>query len=374
MSETRRGRELGATLLVALVLLLLPSPSSAAEPLGEGGPLAVPSPALHPTVEPPGYRDRSGLTELVVWQGVNGLFAGAFLASALTGGATNSACLNDSDAGAQQRCEDALARSTGIATVSLAAGIAAPILLTRGRNVRTADAILVNRATLIGAMHGYIIPFAAGLEPLEDTADTEVAVSEAQWLSGLTYLGDVIGVGTGAYLAHEYDPDPGTVSFLGTIHTTTFLAALSVGGSFQKSVQQDDARVISAAALASADLALGVGLLYRNEIDVGRNRVFWVDTGAFLGWLAGAGIGSIIAGQSEQAVAIGGTLGMAVGIGATYYASEEVDTWRNRAELADAGAEAPGFALDAPAVRVQPLATPNGFNTVFVLDVLRGRF
>ena len=59
----------------------------------------------------------------------------------------------------------------------------------------------------------------------------------------------------------------------------------------------------------------------------------------------------------------------------TYYASAEVDTWRNRAELAQADSEVPGFALDAPAVRVEPVRTRDGgVDMAWVVDILRGRF
>ncbi len=320
---------------------------------------------------PEGYVDRSGLTELVVWQAVNGLFAGVMLSSAAVGGLTNRHCVEgDSDS---QACRDSVARATGITLVSLAAGIATPVLVTRGRAVRTADAVLVNRATAIGAAHGYVIPFAAGLKPLEDGEDTELDVERTQLLAGFTFLGDVLGVGAGAYLAHEYDPDPGMVSFLGTLHTTTFLAAFSIGSSFPEDIDQRDMRIISGTALAAADLALLTGLYFKDQVDVGRNRVFWIDSGALVGWVAGLGVGSIVAGEEDRAAAIGATLGMTAGIITTYLATADSEAWRNRAELASSGDGLP-FTLEPPGLGMAQIDTPAGPRPQWVAELLKGRF
>jgi hypothetical protein len=182
---------------------------------------------------PDEFVDRSGLTELVFWQGVNGLLAGSVLGYAATAGQLDAHCRTTygSDQHHSQACKDALGRGAGITIVGLAAGIGLPLLLTRGREVKTADALLVNRSTLIGAMHGYIIPFAAGLEPFNTKKiDYVVDVDESRWLAGATFAGDVVGAGVGTFLANRYDPTPGTVSFLGTLHSVPLGAKVHVNG------------------------------------------------------------------------------------------------------------------------------------------------
>ena len=322
---------------------------------------------------PEGFVDRSGVTELVFWQGVNGLLAGSVLAYAVTAGQLDHHCRRTygPDMKHSQACKDAAGRGAGISVVGLATGIGLPLLLTRGRPVKTADALLVNRSTLIGAMHGYIIPFAAGLEPFDTKKiDYVVDVSESRWLAGIAFAGDVAGAGFGAFLANAYDPAPGKVSLLGTLHSATFIAAMSVGTSFPDKVDQRDLRLISALSLGLADAALGIGLLYSDRIDIGRNRVFWLDTGAMVGWLAGSGIGGIIAGDEARALSIGGAAGMTAGIILSYWATSNSESWRqarqdNRKQVVE---------LDGPGLRVMPVARGGGHNLEVSLDLLRGRF
>src|SRR5215204_3775024 len=110
-------------LVVSALLLLAPAAASAAQ-----------EEQLTP---PPGFRDRSGLTELVFWQGVNGVIAGGSLAYAITGGAVERECDTGDMGGmmeASEACKDAVGRSSGIAALGLAAGIATPLLVTRGKD------------------------------------------------------------------------------------------------------------------------------------------------------------------------------------------------------------------------------------------------
>jgi hypothetical protein len=317
--------------------------------------------------------DRSGIGELVFWQGVNGLLAGSVLGYAVSAGQMDRHCrTKEPDDSYSSACKDALGRAGGIAVVGLAAGVAVPLLATRGRDIKTADALLVNRATLIGAMHGYIIPFAAGLEPFDTkSVNYVVEVDESRWLAGLTFAGDVAGVGAGTYLARRFDPKPGTVSFLGTLHTATFIAAMSVGSSFPDEVKQNDMRLISSVSLGLADAALGVGLLYADRIDIGRNRVFWLDTGSMVGWLAGSGLAGIIAGSESRALSIGGALGMFLGVALSYWATSDSEPWR---ESAPAEPKPKLVELDAPALRMVPRPGPGQGRLDVSIDLLRGRF
>jgi hypothetical protein len=320
---------------------------------------------------PPGYLDRSGIGELVFWQGVNGLLAGSVLGYAVTAGQMDRHCRSkEPDDTYSSSCKDAFGRAGGIAVVGLAAGVAVPLLATRGRDLKTADALLVNRATLIGAMHGYIIPFAAGLEPFNaKSVDYVIEVDESRWLAGMTFAGDVAGVGVGSYLARKFDPKPGTVSFLGTLHTATFIAAMSVGSSFPNEVKQKDMRLISSISLGLADVALGVGLLYADRIDMGRNRVFWLDTGSMVGWLAGSGVAGIIAGNENRALSIGGALGMFLGTALSYWATSDSEPWRESAP-----AEPKVVELDAPGLRLVPRTGQGQGRLDVTVDLFRGRF
>lgn len=316
---------------------------------------------------PPGFRDRSGLTELVFWQGVNGLIAGGTLAYAITGGAVERECDTGDMPGmmeASEACKDAVGRSSGIAALGLAAGIATPLLVTRGKDVRTGDVLLINRATMIGFLHGYIVPFAAGLDNTQ-TDDRRV-------LSALTFTGDVLGVAAGTYLASRLDLTPGKVSFVGTLHTAVLLAALSVGNSIPDDVDQDDERIISGISLGLADVALGIGIAYIDRVDIGRRRVFWLDTGGLVGWIGGGGFGALLGGSDERAIAIGSTVGMAAGLVLTYWATSDMESWRKRYQVG-----ALSFELHPPGLRVEPEAGAGGNfgqGKRVTVEALRGSF
>jgi hypothetical protein len=89
-----------------------------------------------------------------------------------------------------------------------------------------------------------------------------------------------------------------------------------------------------------------------------------------VGWLAGGGVGSIIAGDKQRALSIGGALGMTAGIVLSYWATSGSESWRqarqtNNPKVVD---------LDAPGLRVLPAAGPTGRAMEVSLDLLRGRF
>ena len=338
----------------------------------------LPKEILPPTQDPyannppDDYIDRSGLRELVFWQAINGAIAGGLLSTAATVNKVNEHCLEGVEF-QSDTCVDWEARAAGIATVGLAAGIALPYWLTRGKPVTTSDAITINRATLLGAMHGYIVPFAAGLEPMTDDPDIiELNVKEIQWSFGLAFAGDILGVGAGAYLAQNYEPDPGFVSFMGTLHFTTFLAANSIGAAFADDLDQNTNRLISGTSLAIADIALAAAYYYKDEIDIDRNRVFWIDTGSMVGWIAGGGVGAIIAGTDQRAVSVGSTIGMATGIIATYWATRKSEDWRNRVDFKTSAKK--GFNFQLPSLSIRPTQRANGNQELMYFVDLWGSF
>jgi hypothetical protein len=311
---------------------------------------------------PPGYMDRSGLSELIFWQGVNGLFAGGFLGTALFGKTIQRECIeDDGTTGApveqNKSCTAAVARGGAIPVVGLAAGLSLPFLLTRDKPVKTGDVILINRATMIGAMHGLIVPFVAGADP-SDPDDFLLT-------GGLAFAGDVAGLGLGVYLASRHDFDPGKMSFLGTLHFATFLASISLPEHNDKT----DQRLIQGISLGLADAALLVALTQFDKIDIGRHRVFWLDTGTFIGMLGGTALGALIGGDEERVAAIGGAVGMAAGLLLTYWSTEGDERYRKRHEFSVAGVD-----FDAPTVRLSPPTTPDALPVGLSFDVLRGRF
>jgi hypothetical protein len=315
---------------------------------------------------PPGYVDRSGLSELIFWQGVNGLVAGWFLGTALFGKTIQRECIeDDGTTGApveqNKSCTAAVARGGAIPVVGLAAGLSLPFLLTRDKPVKTGDVILINRATMIGAMHGLIVPFVAGADP-SDPDDFLLT-------GGLAFAGDVAGLGLGVYLASRHDFDPGKMSFLGTLHFATFLASISVGSSLPEHNDKKDQRLIQGISLGLADAALLVALTQFDKIDIGRHRVFWLDTGTFIGMLGGTALGALIGGDEERVAAIGGAVGMAAGLLLTYWSTEGDERYRKRHEFSVAGVD-----FDAPTVRLSPPTTPDALPVGLSFDVLRGRF
>ena len=83
-------RALSALLTVTMLLLACTTVVRGAEP--PSAPTADgPSP-------PSSFVDRSGLNEMVFWQAVNGLFAGATLGSAVTAGVVNKHCIDEETA------------------------------------------------------------------------------------------------------------------------------------------------------------------------------------------------------------------------------------------------------------------------------------
>jgi hypothetical protein len=320
----------------------------------------------------PDHLDRSGISELVFWQAVNGSISGTMLGYALFADDIRKHC-DDRPPEAERTpaCSRAYGRAGGVNLLGLAAGISLPLLLTRGKPVPTSTAILINRSTMIGAMHGYIIPFAAGLKPFDpEDPSYELETSDARWLAGLTLAGDLAGLGTGALLSRRDPLPPGTLSFLGTLHMSVFFAGMTVGMSLPEDRDQDDMRVISAASLGLADVALAVALAYADRIDIGRNRVFWLDTGALLGALAGSAVGAIVSGNQSRPIAISSAIGMGAGMVLAYWGSEGTELWRRRVE------PAPGVAIDleAPALRLQPRADGADSGVSVALDLIKGRF
>jgi hypothetical protein len=208
-------------------------------------------------------------------------------------------------------------------------------------------------------MHGLMLPFVAGADP-SDPDDFLLT-------GGLAFAGDVAGLGLGVYLANAYDFDPGKISFLGTLHFATFLAAMSVGTSLPEHNDKDDQRMIQGISLGLADAALIVALTQFDKINIGRHRVFWLDTGSFIGMLGGTAVGALIGGDEEKVAAIGGAVGMAAGLLLTYWSTEGDERYRNRHEFSVAGID-----FDAPTVEVSP--TPGGTALGLSFDVLRGRF
>lgn len=112
-----------------------------------------------------------------------------------------------------------------------------------------------------------------------------------------------------------------------------------------------------------------MGLLYADRIVIGRNRVFWLDTGSMVGWLAGSGLSAIIAGNENRALSIGGALGMVLGTALSYWATSDSEPWRESAP-----AEPKLVELDAPGLRMVPRAGQGQGRFDVSLDLLRGRF
>jgi hypothetical protein len=154
------------------------------------------------------------------------------------------------------------------------------------------------------------------------------------------------------------------------LHMSVFFAGMTVGMSLPEDRDQDDMRVISAASLGLADVALAVALAYADRIDIGRNRVFWLDTGALLGALAGSAVGAIVSGNQSRPIAISSAIGMGAGMVLAYWGSEGTELWRRRVE------PAPGVAIDleAPALRLQPRADGADSGVSVALDLIKGRF
>jgi hypothetical protein len=144
---------------------------------------------------------------------------------------------------------------------------------------------------------------------------------------------------------------------------------MSVGSSFPEHNDKTDQRIIQGVSLGLADAALVVALTQFNKIDIGRHRVFWLDTGGFIGMLGGTALGALIGGDEERVAAIGGAAGMTAGLLLTYWSTKGDEKYRNRHEFSVAGID-----FDAPTVGVVPTQTPAGLEMGLSFDVLRGRF
>jgi len=252
---------------------------------------------------PPGYLDRSGLSELVVFQTANGYIAGYLLGLSI---------VNVDDLGS----EDGL-RVAGGALLGLGVGLGATLLATHDREVNTGDVVTIDSAASWGLVNGLLWPMVANADSSRPYA-----------LSGL--LGDLAGLGAGLWIASSVDLTPGEASLFQMSFTDGLLVGLFGAMAVLGADTDKDLRTSVAVGLGAGNAALVGSVLTGLGTPMGRRRIMWMQLGAAMGGLSGLGLGWVIAPDEPRAWFGTLALGLPVGGLVAYLVSEDSDVHNQR--------------------------------------------
>jgi hypothetical protein len=279
-----------------------------------------------PVVTPPGYKDRSGVGLLALNQSLNGYLFGYLFG------------LTVADLGSSELDDEEGLRVAGGALLGLGVGLGASLIATRGREVRSGDALLIGFGSMqLGMGHGLLIPFIAG-------ADTP----RAYGLSGMA--GDLLGLGGAILVTTQVKFTPGEAALFSYFHGHGFLMGLFIAAAGLDPEDEDDWRPAVAVGLAMGDAALAGSYLGRRSLEMDRRRVQWLELGSLIGGLSGLGLGWVIDPDATAPMLAGLSAGIPVGGLVAYLVTDDLDRYKRRF---DPGA--PVARLGVPRLRVDLL-------------------
>lgn len=248
-----------------------------------------------------GHVDRSGLTEHVVRGFFQGVLSGGLIGFALGG----------SDETRRIRV------GTGM-VLGAAAGTALPLLLNKDRTeeVRSGDVAFINVAQNWVLANGFLIPLAfqinakeARLEDVFDDDADHVTIDELRLDAGLAAALS-LGAGVAAAAASSaLNFSPGQADAIGSAGLWgAFTGAMLV----VMAAPDDPASGWGALGIASA-LTLGnLGALsawyVRDDLDIDRRRVRWIDIGGLVGAGVGVALGYFLNPDFDNNAVIGGSV------------------------------------------------------------------
>jgi hypothetical protein len=281
-----------------IVLLLV---SGAAPPSGRTE--RVPS-ALPPT-PPEVYLDRSGVTELFVWEAIIGAVGGLTLGTLLLG--------------------DDTTWDQPMGGLGVAAGIGGTAWYTASAPVPSGPSVLAVNVQLLGLQVGSSFSYL-----LFESGDWHGRARPGVVLGALA-LGSVAGFAA----ASEVDATPGQAASLGSLTFLGTLVGLLLGNGFDLDAREKAGLTLSAQALgAFASAALW------DELDIGRSRWVWATLGSiFAGGAFGIIAGKIIDANSGRSFAFTTSASVVVWFSVILAASESLDTHKRRRELSGLGLE-----------------------------------
>lgn len=264
---------------------------------------------------PPGFKDRSGFQELIFGQAANGYFFGYLLGLTLANPTS------------QEEFEDEDGRRiAGGALLGLGAGLGISALATRGEEIKTGDVVLLNFASMEwGLSHGLLLPYVFGAEDVR-----------AYGAAGMA--GDALGLTAALLINRRVDLTPGQAALLSLGYEVG--AGMGLFGSLAVAsddgeVNDDNTRAAVGITLAAADLALAAAVLGRNRFEMDRRRVQWLGLGAYIGGVAGFGMGFLVAPDSPR-TAFGLTAGLIpAGMLIAYLVTDNLDLYKRRVAAVD---------------------------------------
>lgn len=237
-------------------------------------------------VSPRERLSRGARAELIIFQTVHGIVAGAELCAAL-------------------ECDGTRAHALSLMGGGLA-GVGLSLLGSAG-GVTAGQVELLDTGTLWGAWNAIEIGIIAGQDGGE----------AGFWRTLL--IGQGLGLGVGGLLWLPFRPTSGQVAMASTVGVwSTVLTALSLAAADQNMSEA----AIFTTLLVAGDLGLAVGGVAARDSDMSRGRTLLIDAGGVLGLLAGALVAS---GTDSQATAATAALiGTATGLVVATYATR---TW-----------------------------------------------
>jgi hypothetical protein len=289
---------------------------------------------------PPGFKDRSGVQELVFGQSLNGYVFGYLLGLTVANPRTD------------QEYQDVGPRIAGGSLLGLGAGLGGSLLATRGREVKTGDVEVINFASLEwGVTQGLLVPAIFGADEVR-----------AYGASAMAF--DAAGATAGILIARATDLSPGEASAVslgywvgGGMGLLTSLAAVDGGDD----VSDSELRVVAAATLVAGDAGLALAVASRRTLDMDRRRVQWLGFGAVVGAGAGLGMGLVIAPHEPQpALALAAAM-IPLGAVVAWLVTDDLDPYKRRVAPIDRAVVTVRdgnvrWAIPTPRVELRPVA------------------
>ncbi len=231
--------------------------------------------------------------ELAATQTVSGIFIGAWFCGA---------------AG----CDDGRIWTAAL-TLGAAGGLAGSLMATDADGITPGRALAINSGTEWGVYNGAML--AAALD------------ADGKGVFGALLAGQLLGTGMGVAVAKLTDPTAGDVSIVTSGGLWAGAAMFMINGATEFELFDGDGDLWSI--LIASDLGLLGAALLRNNgmLQMSRSRALLIDSGGLLGTLFGMGLAVMIGNDnaSPAGVFIPGLLGMAAGLGGTYYLTDDWD-------------------------------------------------
>jgi hypothetical protein len=341
---------------MALLLVAGLLPAAALAQVGGAPPMA---PVARPT-SGGGWVDRSGYSELVYHSITEGTFVGIEVGFALTD-------FND---------PASASRVTLGGLIGGAVGLAVPLLTARGE-VRTGDVVFMGVAHTLGMANGFLIPFTVQLAQCTNSGGIGCSLVDSLGTASRIDFGisAALSLGAGAatmLINQQLNLTPGQAEAMGAAALWGAAVGLLVSIGVPNAIANQPA-LFTGLAIGMADAGAVAAFLYRDFFDMDRSRIWFMNVGVGVGITAGWALAFFISPGTfnNTAVAIAGIAGGAAGWAVAYFATGQLDGFKQGAPAA-AGPTA--LRLETPSIH--PLASlARGERASGIqVDLIQGRF